>query len=104
MKQVTVAGLPKSDKNINKSDKFLSIKKSLESKEVDVEIQFLINVKLDFDNFMKKFQKEEPMIHLLYASIGKLLKTLMARLLKSDTYTGKNGRALKDIDMEDVNL
>ena len=28
----------------------------------------------------------------------------MARLLKSDVYTGKNGRALKDIDMEDISL
>ena len=44
------------------------------------------------------------MIHLLYPSTEKLLKTLMARLLKSDVYNGKNGRALKDIDMEDVSL
>ena len=49
---------------------FLSIKKSLEL-EVGVEIKFLINVKLVFDDFMTKFQKEEPMINLLYPDIDK---------------------------------
>ena len=101
VKQLILANLLKCDKNINKSGKFLSIKKSLESKEVDVEIPFLIIKVCFFDNFKTKFQKEEPMIHLLYPSTEKLLKTLVARLLKSDACTG---RALKYIDMEDDNL
>ena len=74
--QLILVDLPKNDKSINKSDKFLSIKKSLGPKEVDVEIQFLINFKPVFDDFMIKVQKEEPMIHLLYPSTEKLLKTL----------------------------
>ena len=53
---------------------------------------------------MTKFQKEEPVIHLLYLITQKLLKPLMARLPRSDASTWKNGRPLKDTDMEDINL
>ena len=89
VKQLILVDLPRSDNDINKSDRFISIKKLLEIKEVDVEIQFLINVKPAFDDFMTSSQKEESMIHLLYSSTEKLLKTLMAGLLKSDTDTQK---------------
>ena len=67
-------------------------------------LMLLRNVKPDFDDFMTEFQKEESVIDLLYPSTEKFLKTLMARLLKTDAYTGKDGRALKDFDKEDVNL
>ena len=55
-------------KNIGKNDKYLVIKRGLESKEVWVEIEFLLIIKPVFDEFMTEFQREEPMIHLLYAS------------------------------------
>ena len=74
VKQLLLVDLPKADKNINKSEKYLSMKKSLGSKEVDVDIKFLIRIKPVFDEFMMKFQKEEPMIHVLYLSTEKLLK------------------------------
>ena len=64
----------RNDKNIEMNDRYLAIKKALESKEVAVEIEFLLTIKPLFDEFMTKFQKEEPMIHLLYASSEKLLK------------------------------
>ena len=53
---------------------------------------------------MTKLQREEPMIHLLHPICEKLLKTTMARLMKSKVYTEKKGRALKEVDVEDVNL
>ena len=56
--------LPKNDYNINKNDKYLLIKKALESKEVDTEMVFLISIIQVFDEFMTKFQREEPVIHL----------------------------------------
>ena len=53
---------------------------------------------------MTKFQKEEPMIHLLYPSCEKPLKTVMARLLKSKVYTDKKGRALMEVDVDKCKL
>ena len=76
LKKLVIDELPKQDKNIRDSDKYLDIKRGLESKEIAVEIEFLIAVKPLFDEFMTKFQKEEPMIHLLYPGCEKLLKTV----------------------------
>ena len=53
--------MPKNDKNINKNDKYLSIKRVVESEEVDVEIEFMISRKSLFDELMTKFQMKEPM-------------------------------------------
>ena len=52
-------------------------KRALEFKEVDVEIEFIISTKPLFDEFMTKFEMEEPIIHMLYPSTVKLLKTAM---------------------------
>ena len=51
----------RNDKNIGKNDKYLAIG-GLESKEVWVEIEFLLTIKPVLDEFMTKFQREEPMI------------------------------------------
>ena len=83
VKKLWLEDMPKNDKNISKNDKYLSIKRALETKEVDVEIEFIISTKPLFDEFMTQFQMEEPMIHMLYPSSVKLLKTAMSRLMKS---------------------
>ena len=74
----------------------------MESKEVAVEIEFLLTIKPVFDEFMTKFQKEEPMIHLLYASSEKLLKTTMSRLLKEKAYMDRKGDKLKEVKVDEV--
>ena len=94
----------RNDKNIEKNDRYLAIKKALESKEVAVEIEFLLTIKLVFDEFMTNFQKEEPMIHLLYASSEKLLKTTMSRLLKEKAYMDRKGDELKEVKVDEVNM
>ena len=104
LKKLVIDELPKQDKNIRDSDKYSDVKGGLESKEIAVEIEFLIAVKPQFDEFMTKFQKEEPMIHLLYPSCEKLLKTVMARLLKSKAYKDKKGRTLMEVDVENCKL
>ena len=91
-------------KNISKNEEFLSIKRALESKEVDTEIEFIISTKPLFDEFRTKFQMEELMIHMSYPSSVKLLKTAMSRLMKSKVYTEKSGVALKQVKVEDMEL
>ena len=104
LKKLLLEELPKQDKKIKENEKYLDVKKGLESKEVAVEIKFLIAVKPLFDEFITKFQKEEPMIHLLYPNCEKLLKGVMGRLLKSRAYTDKKGATLKQVDVEKVEL
>ena len=64
LKKLLLEELPKQDKKIKENEKYLDVKKGLKSKEVAVEIEFLIAVKPLFDEFITKFQKEEPMIHM----------------------------------------
>ena len=94
--------LPK-DANVSKSDKYMATKEALESKEVDTEIAYLISTEPVFDAFMTKFKREEPMIHLLHPNCEKLLKTTMARPMKSQVYTEKKGRELKEVDVNNNN-
>ena len=55
--QVSACGIVKND-NISKNDKYLLIKKALESKEVDREIAFLISITQVFDEFMTKLKEK----------------------------------------------
>ena len=80
------------------------MKKAFESKEVEVEIEFLPSIKPIFDDFLTRLQKEEPVIHLLHSNCEKLLKTAMGRLMQSKAYTDKWHNALKELDCESVEL
>ena len=48
-----------------------------------------------FDDFIAKFQRGEPMIQLFHPNCENLLKTTLARIMKSKTYTEKKEKALK---------
>ena len=52
-----------------------------------------------FDEFMKKFQREEPVMHLSHPNCGKLLKTTMTRFMESKIYTEKKGKAFKEVNV-----
>ena len=104
LKKLLIEELPKQYMKIKENEKYLDVKKGLESKEIAVEMEFLIAVKPLCDKFITKFQKEEPMIHLLYPYCENLLKGVMGRLLKSRAYTDKKGATLKQVDVEKVEL
>ena len=76
LEKLLLVEMPKNDKNITRNDKYMTIKKSLESKDVAIQVEFLISIKPIFDNFMTKFQAEEPMIHLLYSNCENTVKPL----------------------------
>ena len=81
-KNLLLEELPKNDKSIVNNEKYLAIKKALDLREI--EIEFHISIKPICDEFMAKFQMQEPMIHLLHPSCVKLLKVALGRLLKSN--------------------
>ncbi len=96
----------KSDKDIaqDNESKVQVILRSLQSRRLDVQMEFLVNVKPLFDEFLTRFQKEEPMIHKLCPGCEKLLRVAMGRLLKSEVYQSVEGRNLLHIDLDDVSL
>jgi hypothetical protein len=103
---VMLKDLVKSDKDVaqDKESKVQVMVRSLQSRKVEAQMEFLVGVKPLFDDFIVWFQKEEPMIHKLYPACEKLLKVAMSRMLKSDVYNSVEGRNLLYIDLDDVSL
>ena len=71
---------------------------------MSLEIEFLVFIKPLFDDFMTKFQKEEPVVHMLHNNCQQLLKVAMGRLLKSACFSNKEGKELTNINVDDMNL
>ena len=71
--------------------------------EETLDLEELVLLRHNYE-FMTKFQREESMIHLLYANCVKLLKTTMSRLLKEQAYVGKKGYKLKEVNVDEVNI
>ena len=93
--QVTACGIAKGCQCQEKWKNTWLSRKHLGQKKWDTEIAFLISIKPIFDAFMTKFQREEPVIHMLHPNCEKLLKTTMARLMKSKVYTERKEGHLK---------
>ena len=102
LKKLLPEELPKNYKSTVNNDRYIAIEKALASREI--EIEFLFSIRPLFDDFMTKFQMEEPMIHLPHPSYVKLLKVALGRLLKSNIYIDEKVKALKEIDPEKVKL
>ena len=45
LEKLLLVEMPKNDKNITRNDKYMTIKKSLESKDVAIQVEFLISIK-----------------------------------------------------------
>lgn len=76
---------------LKKNTRYQRICQFLSSKECLAQVQFLVCVGPLFDPFLKKFQKEEPMIHLLYEESSTLLKTFLNRFVKNDVVGNRTG-------------
>jgi hypothetical protein len=98
--------LLKTDKDVaqDKESKVQVMLISLQSRKLELQMEFLVSVKPLFDEFLTRFQMEEPMIHKLYPACAKLLKVAMSRMLRSDVYNSVEGRNLLNIDVDDVTL
>ena len=53
--------------------RYIRIRRQLESKDLVAQIHFLVSVADIFNPFLKFFQTEEPLVHLLYDELGTLL-------------------------------
>ena len=93
--------LPKSKawKQIHKNEKYLRIARKLNDDSMKVELVFLIELEPLFKRFLKLFQKEEPLIHLIHEEMVELIKSFMRRFLKSDCFENKSCSSLEKLDV-----
>lgn len=83
---------------LKKNTRYIRICQVLSGKECKAQIQFLVGVGPLFEPFLRQFQKQEPLIHLLYSETSALLKSIMLRFIKFDVVGEKSGRQLTMID------
>ena len=67
---------------VKKTDRYERIVQALQDEFTLAYVSFCAFVTCDFENFLLPFQSEEPKIHILYAEMCKLLKSLMSKFIR----------------------
>ena len=66
--------------------RYKRIKAALKNRTTQAYISFCSYVAQYFENFLRKFQANEPMIHMFYPEICKLLTNLMSKFIRKKNY------------------
>ncbi|CAF4107403.1 unnamed protein product [Rotaria sordida] len=86
---------------IRENKRYESIKLVLSSNFSKVKFNFMLYLCENiFDRFLTFFQREEPLIHLLYCELNDLYQNVLLSFLKSDSVQQKSGQDLLNINFE----
>lgn len=85
-----------------KNDSYRAIKQLLDNPRTYVQMQFIIDVAPILNQFLKQFQRADPLIHLLYHEVNCLVRRLLLRFVKTDIVGTKMGNDLALIDLSDA--
>lgn len=77
--------IPNNCKSISKTPKYKLIRDILKKPSIKVETYFVIYSAKMFTRFTGTFQKDEPLIHLLYGELKNLTEQLAVKFLKKET-------------------
>jgi len=87
-------------KHLKENDRYKRICERLKTHETLIQIHFLLSLTPMFQEYLTIFQKQEPLIHMLFPEGADLLKKVMNRFLKFDVVSGKSTSKLCQIDVE----
>ena len=83
----TLRTLPGFGKNgVSQTERYQRIKNVLTSKTALVYMSFIDHACQDFEEFVVPWQSTEPKIHVLYTKCVKLVKDLLSRFVKIDSF------------------
>ena len=102
LKKYFLTVLPKKQSSSTSNARYIRIRRQLESKDLVAQIHFLVSVADIFNPFLKFFQTEEPLVHLLCDQLATLLAVLLGRFIRKDLLANKSTRKLSKICLEDV--
>ncbi len=100
LKQHFLTDLPKTDKSVAGNSRYNRIKRHLESKDIPVQLHFLKSICVLFTTFLSYFQREEPLIHVLFDECTTLLRCVMGRFIRLEVIRQHDGEHLTEIDLE----
>lgn len=72
---------------------------ALAHKTILAKMLFLRNTTQLFSEFQTLFQREEPLIHIVYTESLSLMKKALSCFMKHDVYCNLNGTELKQLDV-----
>ena len=82
--------------------RYTRIKNALNSEsETLLQIKFLVGVAPIFTTYLKMFQAEGPLVHLMFVEMKSLLVKVMKRFLKAAVVDGKKATELKTLNVTD---
>ena len=76
------------------------IKQCLEDKMTPVYLHFVVYIATTLTPFMKLFQKDEPLVHILYDKANEVMRTCLRMFLKAEVVGEKEGAELHAIDCD----
>lgn len=82
------------------SERLNRLKAAFASNKLLSTMLFLRNVAEIFNRFLLLFQKDEPLVHILYDEMVLLIKKLMGRFMESKSFQDKDGIQLKSVDVD----
>ena len=96
--------LPKFDKRITANDEYLFIKRSLESKVLPLEMEFVVSIKPLFDDFMTKFQKRGTSGSCVTQQLPAASEGSSGEAAEECMFCNKEGKELTNINVDDLSL
>lgn len=88
-------------KMVESNPKYIRICRMLKSPTTLIQINFLLSLSALYDKFLKLFQREDPLVHILHSEMMDLLRSFMLRFLKGTVVDGlKTGKNLQDFNVE----
>ena len=89
-------------KTLPNNKRYTRIKNALNSEsETLLQIKFLVGVAPIFTTYLKMFQAEGPLVHLMFVEMKSLLVKVMKRFLKAAVVDGKKATELKTLNVTD---
>ena len=82
------------------NSRYQRIVKHLKTKVTLIRLTFIKSVGVIFNDFLVVFQKEGPLIHLLYSELTGMLKKLLNRFVKYDVTSNLLGSELTKVDVK----
>ena len=95
--------LPRKQRSMTSNARYIRIKSQLMSKNTVAKMHFLLSVGGIFKPFLKFFQSEESLVHLLHEKFSLQLWLLTGRFIKKEVLMNKNGKKLGTVDVKASN-
>ena len=85
--------------SVMNTDCYKRLKERFQCKNSEAYLSFMSFVTQDFETFLRRFQFEQPMIHMLYPSIVEMIRSIMTKFIKKKYLVLEDGspKAAEDI-------